>query len=217
MKIAISGLSGCGNTTACTNVGKALNLASVNYTFRNVAHELNIPLKEFQLLVGKNPEIDYVLDSKLIKLAEKEQNCIVGTRLAGWLIDADLTVWLHASLETRAQRIGKREDKPLAQLIKETKLRDKQNIDRYKKVYGINTMDHDHFDLVVNTERLSPEQVAALIVAAAKLAEKNWQRVKNPYPEKIKRIIGRKLSEQNLLKVKDKQVKQVITTCLQFK
>ncbi len=217
MRIAISGLSGCGNTTACANVSQALNLKKINYTMRDISNETKIPLTEIQLLAEKYDAIDCALDYKLLQLAQREQNCVIGTRLAGWLINADLTVWLHASLATRAKRVGKREEKPLSRLMKETRLRDKQNILRYKHIYNINTLNHDNFDLVVNTERLSPDQVAALIVAAAKLAEKNWQRVKNPFPEQIKRIIDRNLSEGNLLKVKDKQVEQVIKTCLQFK
>ncbi len=216
MRIAISGFSGCGNTTACTNVSKALGLKMINYTLRNVAHASNLPLSRVQLLAGETDAIDCALDRKLMALVQGEKNCIAGTRLAGWLIDADLTVWLHASLETRAKRIGKRENKPLKQLMRETTIRDEQNIRRYKKIYGVDTLNHDHFDLVVNTERLSPEQVSALIVAAAKLAENNWERVKNPYPEKIKAVIYRKLNVSNLKKVKDERVKKVIQ-CLQSK
>ncbi len=216
MKIAISGLSGCGNTTACTNVGKALGLNVINYTLRNASQECGFSLQEMQLLAGKFDVVDCMLDKKLSEIVEREGNCVVGTRLAGWLIDADLSVWLHASLRTRAQRIGQREEKPLRQLMKETAIRDKQNIDRYKKIYGINTLNHhQHFDLVVNTERLSPEQVAGLIVAAAELG-RGWQRPVNPFPQRIKAIIDRKLTPENLNSIKDENVKKVIS-CLQFK
>ncbi len=216
MKIAISGLSGCGNTTACNNVGKALGLKGINYTLRNVAVETKIPLNEIQALAAKHPEVDCALDAKLATLASGEQNCIVGTRLAGWIIDADLSVWLQASLAKRAERISSREGKNLQAVMVETDKRDNDNIARYKRLYDIDTLHHEHFDLVVNTERLSQEQVAALIVAAAKLAENNWERPKNPYPEAIKRIIATKLTAESVNSIKDARVKQVIS-CLQFK
>lgn len=216
MKIAISGLSGCGNTTACTNVGTVLKLKSINYTLRNAAEESGLSLQEVQELARLNLEVDYALDAKLTRLAQKEKNCIVGTRLSGWLIDADLTVWLHASLATRAGRIASREKRSLQEVMEETGRRDKLNIDRFKKAYGVNTLKHEHFDLVVNTERLTQQQVAALIVAAAKLAEEGWEKVENPYPEKIKNTIARKLTAENVNSIKDSRVKQVIT-CLQSK
>lgn len=216
MKIAISGFSGCGNTTACTNVGAALQLKSINYTLRNAADESGLSLQEVQQLAKRNLEIDYALDAKLSHLAATAKNCIVGTRLSGWLIDADLTVWLHASLATRAGRIASREQRNLQEVVKETAFRDKMNINRFKKAYGVNTLKHDHFDLVVNTERLTQQQVAALIVAAAKLAEEGWEKVVNPYPEKIKNIIAHKLTAKNVDSIKDSRVKQVIT-CLQSK
>ncbi|MBI4406459.1 cytidylate kinase family protein [Candidatus Micrarchaeota archaeon] len=216
MKIAISGLSGCGNTTACTNVGKALGLEMVNYTLRHAAQETGLSLSEMQKLAGKHLEIDAALDAKLTRLVEKKQDCIVGTRLSGWSIDADLSVWLHASLDTRAKRIASRGEGDLEKVKEATDKRDKQNINRYKELYGIDTLHHDHFDLVVNTERLTPEQVAALIAAASQLARDNWEKLKNPFPQRIKTIIAQKLSSENLSKIKDKSVLKVIQ-CLQFK
>ncbi len=216
MRIAISGLSGCGNTTACNNVGKALGLKTINYTLRNAADETGFTLADVQKLAASNAEIDYALDSKLARLADSEDNCIVGTRLAGWLIDSDLSVWLHASLATRAGRIASRETRSLQEVMKETENRDQMNIDRFKKFYGVDTLKHDHFDLVVNTERLTQQQVAALIAAAAKLAKEGWGKVENPYPEAIKSIISRKLTAEKINSIKDSRVKQVIT-CLQSK
>ncbi len=216
MKIAISGLSGCGNTTASNNVGKALGLKVVNLTFRAVAKEAGLSVAEIQELLAGDLEVDAILDKKLIEIAKKEENCVVGTRLSGWVIDADLSVWLNASLETRAARIASRGEGQFDEILKATDLRDKQNIDRYKRLYGIDMLKRDHFDLIVNTERLTQEQVAALIVAAAKLAKEDWEKPNNPYPEKVKAIINRRLSGWNLNKVKNNKLKKVIA-CLQSK
>ncbi len=201
MRIAISGLSGCGSTTACTNVGKALGLKVVNYTFRNLAAANFLHLSEIQRLATRNREVDYLTDQQLIRLAQKEKNCVVGSRLAGWLIDADLSVWLEAPLETRAGRIAHREKLPFAAVKRATAKRDADNISRYKKVYGIDTLDHSDFDIVVNTSRLSARQVAELIVTAAKWAAANRERPANLHAQRIKAIISQKLKGNKLKKL----------------
>lgn len=201
MKIAISGLSGCGSTTACGNVGRALKLKIVNYTFRQLAVANGLHLSEVHYIAARHPEVDYLTDLQLIRLAQKEKNCVVGSRLAGWLIDADLSVWLEAPLETRAGRIAFREKLPFAAVKRATTKRDAGNIARYKKVYGVDTLNHSDFDLVVNTERLSAKQVAELIVAAAKWAAANRKRLPNRHAQRIKAIIARKLKGNKLKKL----------------
>jgi CMP/dCMP kinase len=48
LRIAISSHSGCGNPTATDNVGKSLLLDVVNYTFRDLAKDLDIRFEEIQ-------------------------------------------------------------------------------------------------------------------------------------------------------------------------
>lgn len=196
MKIAISGLSGCGNTTAVRNVSKHLKIPAVNYTFRNLAQESNLTLAEIQQLALKNSAVDYLIDYKIISITKKSKNCVVGSRLAAWIVaNADLRVWLHASLKERAKRIHAREkNKTLRQVHLETAKRDSENITRYKKYYGLDiTKEKTELDLIVNTQRLTAEQVAALIIAAAKLAIKNKLKRENPFTKLIKNTIAKKL------------------------
>lgn len=204
MKIAISGLSGCGNTTAVKNVAKLLKIPAVNYTFRNLAADSGRTLEDIQELALKDRTIDYLVDRKIISIFEKNKNCVVGTRLAAWLVqDADLRVWLHASPQERAKRIHVREKhKSLHQVRLETARRDAENIARYKEYYKLDiTKERMELDLIVNTERLTAEQTAALIVAAAKLAVKNKLKRQNPVSKQIKTIISRNLSKKKLLKL----------------
>ena len=204
MKIAISGLSGCGNTTAVKNVAKLLKIPAINYTFRNLAQDSNLSLDELQQLALRDKTIDYLVDNTIISIFEKNTNCVVGSRLAAWLVpDADLRVWLHASPQERARRIQLREEnKSQHQVRMETNRRDAENIARYKEYYGIDiTKERMELDLVVNTERLTQDQVAALIVAAAKLAAANGLKRENPLSKRIKTIILRNLSKSKISKL----------------
>jgi len=168
MRIAISGLSGSGNTTACANVSKELGLTVVNYTYRQLAVDLGTTFEDVRKRAGESTIIDYTLDKILLEKA-KEDNIILGSRLACWLIDADLKIWLHAPLKIRAKRIAEREGKDPKETLEYTQKRDKSDILHYKTAYGINILKHDFTDFTINTENLSALQVAHAVVAAAKI------------------------------------------------
>lgn len=200
MRIAISGHSGCGNTTATTNVGKALGLSIVNYTFRDLAKELGMSFEDLHRDAPGNFIFDYLTDLKCIRAALNE-NIVLGTRLAAWLMEADLRIWLHAPLEARARRINKRESEKEASyesVLYKTMKRDEQNRKRYLQLYGLDIHDHSDFDITINTEKLTAEQVSSLIVAAAQWVSKNQLERKNIHIKRIQTIIADKLklSEQ---------------------
>lgn len=192
MKIAISGHSGCGNTTATRNVGQALQLDIVNFTFRDLAQELGIGFDELHSKSPDNAIFDYLTDLKLIRSALKNK-IVVGSRLAAWLMDADLRIWLHATLEARADRINKRESEKHSSyeaVLYKTLKRDEQNRKRYLKLYGLDINDHGDFDVTINTGLLTAEQVSGLIGAAAQWARSNRLERANLHLPRIRRIIA---------------------------
>ena len=192
MKIAISGHSGCGNTTATRNVGMALGLDIVNYTFRDLAAELSMSFDDLHAQAPANAIFDYLTDLRLIRSALADK-IVVGTRLAAWLMDADLRIWLHAPLESRADRINKRESEKHSSyesVLYKTLKRDEQNRKRYLKLYGIDINDHSDFDITINTGLLTAEQVSGLIVAAAEWAQTNRLERANVHLPRIRRIIA---------------------------
>jgi cytidylate kinase len=192
LKIAISSHSGCGNTTATNNVGNTLGLEVVNYTFRDLARDLALPFEQIQQQAAKSRIYDILTDLNLIR-ASLRPRVVVGSRLAGWLVDADLRVWLHASLEARAKRIFQREPDKHAgyeSVLYRTLQRDEQNRKRYLEIYGIDINDRSDFDIDINTEKLTAEQVSSLIVAAARWASQNQLDRGNPHLRRIRKIIS---------------------------
>lgn len=196
MRIAISGHSGCGNTTATTNVGKALGTQIINYTFRDLARELNLSFDDIHKNANTDLIYDYLTDLVLIRNALANESIVVGTRLAAWLMNADLRIWLHAPLETRAARINQRESEKqfsYEQTLYKTLKRDEQNKKRYLRLYGLDIDDHSDFDITINTEKLTAEQVSGLIVAAAHWAKDNRLDRKNLHMTRIQEIIAENL------------------------
>jgi cytidylate kinase len=167
MVIAISGKSGCGNTSVSRIVADTLGLKHINYTFHNIADEQNIPFKEFHEMADKDTKWDIDLDKKQVELASRG-NCVLGSRLAIWLLeDADLKVYLEGPLEVRASRIHKREGGSFEEVLHETNERDRKDHTRYLDLYGIDTNEYSFADLVVNVEDSDQYQVAERIVEEA--------------------------------------------------
>ncbi|MCL5011474.1 MAG: cytidylate kinase family protein [Candidatus Marsarchaeota archaeon] len=165
MKIVVSGLSGCGATTVSRLVGKKLGIKTINYTFKNISREEGIELEKIQKNALMN-KTDFILDSNIMKIAKG--NFILASRLACWLSDYNLSVWLEAGVETRAKRIAERENKKFKEILHETIERDKENSERYEKIYGIDVSNHTFVDLIINVERFDALKTAEIISKSAK-------------------------------------------------
>jgi cytidylate kinase len=169
IKIAVSGKSGCGNSTVSSLVAEKLKLELINFTFRQLALEKDMEFGELCEKALSDYSYDRELDRRQVEMAA-EGNCVLGSRLAVWMLkEADLKVFLTASVEERARRIVKREGGDFVETLKATNIRDKNDSKRYKAIYGINTDEYDFVDLVINTDRLDEYQVSEIIVQSAQL------------------------------------------------
>jgi len=169
IKIAISGRSGCGNTTVSKMVAEKLNLKFINFTFRSLAEEKNTTLKDIMELAGKDDSIDKEVDERQTKLAAESGGCVLGSRLAVWILkEADLKIYLDADPRIRASRIVTREGGKLEEVAAFTAERDKKDHDRYLRLYGIDTDDFQFVDLVVDAGNYTAEQIRDMIVERAK-------------------------------------------------
>jgi cytidylate kinase len=172
IKIAISGKSGCGNSTVSKITAQRLGLRMINYTFHSIAEEKGMDFKELCRLAEKDTSWDIYLDKRQLELAA-EGDCVLGSRLAVWMLkDADLKVFLDAPLEVRAERIFKREGGDSERVYRETRERDAHDRQRYLQLYGIDNEKYDFVDLVLDTTRLSPEEIADRIVERITLMKK---------------------------------------------
>ena len=137
LRIAVSGKSGCGNTTVSTLLSQALGVTLINYTFRQLAAEKGMTLAQVIESAKTDDSYDMYVDSHQVELAKKEP-CVLGSRLAIWMLkEADLKVYLYASDEVRANRVFTREGGDLKQIKEFTAMRDSEDSRRYKKLYNI--------------------------------------------------------------------------------
>ncbi len=174
MIVTISGLIGSGKTTLATTLAKKFKLRhiSAGLVFRKMAKERGLTLAEFSKLAEGNAEIDKEVDSRQVQLASKG-SAVVDGRLSGWLVkNADIKIWLKASLEERAKRVGKREGKSFEEALRETKEREASEVKRYREIYGIDLYNLLIYDAVLNTDLFNAKEVAKIIETMVKVHAK---------------------------------------------
>ncbi len=86
--------------------------------------------------------------------------CMATSKLAG-----GLHIRLVAPLATRAARMATVLGVEQKLAMKQIRQRDKGQRQLMKTHYGINSANPEHYDLVCNTERMSPETAAELLLA----------------------------------------------------
>ncbi|GMO27053.1 MAG: AAA family ATPase [Termitinemataceae bacterium] len=167
IKIAISGKSGCGNTTVSRLLAEKLGLRFINFTFRNLAAERNIKLEEILEKAKTDDSWDKEVDKRQVAIANEDVNCgcVLGSRLAIWMLkNADLKIYLEAKPSVRVKRILAREGGTLEDVTAFTAERDRQDSDRYMHLYNIDNNDYSFADMIIDAETNTPSEITDIIL-----------------------------------------------------
>ena len=172
MIITISGLHGTGKSTIAKLIAEKLKIQyySTGQIFRDFAQEMNMTLEEFTKYVEENPDIDKKLDNKIIDIAHKG-NIIIDSQLSGHILKtiADFKILLTCSLETRIKRMADRDDNNYEEKVKETMIREKSELERFKRLYNIDLNNQEEldqlYDLIIDTENLTIEDILNKILS----------------------------------------------------
>ena len=114
--LTVSGHPGSGTTTLVGNVCGRRGWSSLNggQVFREAASERGVSVEEFSALCEAEPEVDKILDKKLLDAMQSAGGPeVVESRLCGWWahnneIDC-IRLWLAVSEDERARRVVSRE------------------------------------------------------------------------------------------------------------
>jgi cytidylate kinase len=123
-------------------------------------------LAEVLPLAEQDDYWDREVDRRQVALARQEGGCVLGSRLAIWMLpEADLKVYLTARADTRVRRILNREGGDAAAVAAFTEKRDELDRERYIRLYGIDNDNYHHIaDLIIDTDEFNPEAIADLII-----------------------------------------------------
>ncbi len=175
MIITISGIPGSGKSTVAGIVAKKLGMkhVSVGDILREMAERRGITILEISKLAEKDKSIDIELDNKQKELAGKDK-LVIDSRLGFHFVPKSFRVFLDVTPEEagrrifNAQRVKETENITLEKTIENIKRRKLSEEIRYMKFYKVNPFDFSNYDLIIDTTKLKPEQVAEKIIAAAK-------------------------------------------------
>jgi len=172
MRITISGKAGSGKSTVAKLLSEKLKLRhySIGDLMRAMANEKKISLLELNMLAESDKSIDLELDEKLKELGKAKDDFVVDGRLTAFFIpNADVRVFLETDDKVRAERIlkDKREhekSKDISEMIDQIRKREESEKKRYKQYYGVDYSDKKLYNLVIDTTKLSPDEVVERIM-----------------------------------------------------
>ncbi len=127
--------------------------------FRDIARARGISVTDVNKLAEQDPTLDRELDERQRELA-KGGTCVVESRLAGWMVEADLKIWLRAAVDVRAARVARREGQPLESARAELVERERSEWARYKRLYTIDTNDLAPYHLIIDTSYWNADAIA---------------------------------------------------------
>jgi predicted cytidylate kinase len=170
MRISISGPPGSGKTTICMLVANRMNydFVLVGQIFRQMASERKMELDTFGRLAEEDETIDKELDERMLALAQANDNIVLEGRLTGAMLKLRslrvFAVYLTASEEIRARRIGRREGNPGEGVLREMRMRERSEKKRYMAYYGIDPQDKSLYDLWIDSSNMTPDAVTDIII-----------------------------------------------------
>ncbi len=114
-----------------------------------------------------NPDFDKEADRRMIEKIERG-NIVVTSYTMPWLSERGVKVWLEASKDTRTKRMALRDSIPIDRAREIVSVRDRENYELYKKMYGIELgVDMKPFNIIIDVNNKTQEQVAEEILKEA--------------------------------------------------
>ncbi len=170
MRITVSGLPGSGTTSLARHLAATnhYTLISAGEVFRQMAKEKNLDIAEFATIAEQNPSIDKEIDARQREIAEGQDDIIAEGRLSGWCVrNADLKIWIQASMECRVERIFSRDTlEDMETALSLTREREASEARRYKEYYSIKIDDLSPYHIVLNSEKFGVEDLSSLVDTA---------------------------------------------------
>jgi len=174
MIIAIGGPPGSGKSTAAALYAEThgCTLVSAGQVFREGARARGLSLEAYGAYAATHPEVDRELDALVLRRAAElamSGDVVTDGRLQAALFAREkvpaLRVLVDAPLEVRAERVAKREGIPPGEARRQILIRESSERARYRELYGLEANDRAHYDLVLDSSTLSPEEIVAAIRA----------------------------------------------------
>lgn len=181
MRVTISGPIGSGKSSVGKKIAGILGYEfySGGTFFRQLASEYGMTLEDFNKYAEKHKEIDLKQDDLILDFLRSHDGIVVESRLAGWLCFNNsvesFRIFLDAPFTTRVVRVSGRENSDPELVKRRVREREASELRRYREFYDLDYRQNRFYDLVINTEELSVDQVVNRIHEELRLAGKLQQ------------------------------------------
>lgn len=173
--ISLAGELGAGKTTVTNLIQQKLKypIHRNGEYFRKLAAQNNMSVTEFNEYVEKHPEIDMQIEKSARQAADSNDKLIIDARLGWYAVPESFKVYMTVDLEEAAKRAFNDPNRKKTEnfnTIEEQKqdIEKRFNLEneRYFNLYGIHKEDKANYDFIIDTTKISKEEVAQKIIEA---------------------------------------------------
>ncbi|MCM1722369.1 (d)CMP kinase [Bacteroides ovatus] len=173
--ITITGDLGSGKSAVAKILSGKLNMEiiSTGAIQREIAMKYGMTTLELNKYAENHPEIDEMIDNAIRNIGKQEKYYIIDSRLAWFFIPNSFKIYLQVDVDIAADRIkgDKRDTEKYdshEKAVNDIKARKKSENQRYLGLYGADCSNLDNFDLIIDTSKSTPEEIADLIISIYK-------------------------------------------------
>jgi cytidylate kinase len=181
MNVTITGNLGAGKTSVCNELKKmGYDVISGGDIYRTYAQEHGITIVELNEMAKTDRSVDIQIDERTKKLGTEVDHTIFDSRMAWYFVPDALNIFLAVDAKTAAKRVYADELRKGEEIYsnsdceyteKELQKRAELERERFIEMYGVDYFDQSHYDVIINTEKLTPREVAKEIDQSVKRIE----------------------------------------------
>jgi len=195
--ITISGKPGSGKSSTADKVAELLGYSrySSGDMVRNLLSREGLTLAEYNIQATDDHALDEKIDQMLRGLRDKK-DIVIDSRLGFYWLPESFKVYLDLDMQIATVRVfkdamnnnmrtkaGEMADS-LDTVAKQVQARMENEQRRFKDMYGVDPYNQEHYDLVIDTSRHSPQTVALTIFDTYRrwLKTTIWKKEKSAIP-----------------------------------
>ncbi|OGG65394.1 hypothetical protein A3I99_01455 [Candidatus Kaiserbacteria bacterium RIFCSPLOWO2_02_FULL_45_11b] len=195
--ITISGKPGSGKSSTADKVAELLGYSrySSGDMVRNLLSREGLTLAEYNMQATDDHSLDEKIDHMLRGLRDKK-DIVIDSRLGFYWLPESFKVYLYLDMQVATVRVFKDAMNnnmrtkagemavSLEAVAKQVQTRMENEQQRFKDMYGVDPYNPDHYDLIIDTSRHSPQTVALTIFDTYRrwLKTTVWKKEKSAIP-----------------------------------